>query len=146
MSTGSVVPHDERWRRQEAAYLESPLHQHLGLVLRVEGPGEAVVTLTPPFWTANRNGTISGGVLATVIDSAVCQAARSLADPRLHVWTVAIDVNFVRPGRLGSDLMVRGRIESMGRTIAVGVGRALNPDGELLAVGIVTATLRSPPG
>jgi uncharacterized protein (TIGR00369 family) len=144
MPANDVVPDEESWRRQEAAYVESPLHRHLGLVLRVEGPGEVIVRLTPPPWTANRNGTIAGGILTTMIDSAVCQAARTLAEPHLRVWTLAMNVDFIHPARLGSDLVVRGRIESMRRTIAVGTGRALGPDGDLLAVGLVTATLRPP--
>jgi len=144
MSAGDVVSNEESWRRQEAAYVETPYHLHLGLVLHVDGPGEVVVRLTPPPWASNRNGTIAGGILTTMIDSAVCQAAKTLAEPHLRVWTVAMNVDFVHPARLGSDVVVRGRIESMRRTIAVGIGRALGPDGELLAVGLVTATLRPP--
>jgi uncharacterized protein (TIGR00369 family) len=136
---------EQRWRELESHYLASPFHEHLGLTLRVETAGQAVVSLTPQPWAANHHGTVAGGIVATMIDSAVCQAVRTVIEPRLRVWTLDLKINYVRPAKVASGFFVRAVVDHAGRTIAVGSGRAMTPDDTLLAVGLVTVAVRPAP-
>jgi uncharacterized protein (TIGR00369 family) len=140
--TGSA---EAGWRQLERAYDESPVHRLLGLSLRVVAAGRTEVSLHARPELGNRNGSVAGGVLTTLIDSAVAQAARTAA-PNVRVWTQEMKVNFVRRGRVGAHLTAHGSLEHSGRTSAVGVGRVLDDEGTLLAVGIVTVVLRPEPG
>lgn len=131
------------WRDLERAYDESPIHRLLGMSLRVTAAGETEVSLTARPDLGNRNGSVAGGVLSTLIDSAVTQAARTTAPPDCRAWTQELKVNFVRRGRVGSVLTARGSLEYAGRGSAVGIGRVVDDEGTLLAVGVVTVALRT---
>ncbi|BCB90033.1 PaaI family thioesterase [Phytohabitans suffuscus] len=139
-------PAEAGWRLQERVYDESPLHRLLGMSLRVVGPGQTAVSLHARQELGNRNGSVAGGVLTTLIDSAVGQAARSATAANVRTWTQEMKVNFVRRGRVGARLTAHASLEHSGRTSAVGVGRVLDDEGNLLAVGIVTVVLRPETG
>jgi uncharacterized protein (TIGR00369 family) len=139
-------PDAAAWREHERTYGESPLHRLLGMSLRVEAAGRTVVSLHARPDLGNRNGSVAGGVLTTLIDSAVTQAARTAAPAGTRAWTQELKVNFVRRGRVGAQLTAHGSLEHSGRTSAVGIGRVIDDEGTLLAVGIATIVLRPEPG
>jgi uncharacterized protein (TIGR00369 family) len=139
-------PDTAGWREIERTYDDSPLHRLLGMSLRIEAAGRTVVSLHARPDLGNRNGSVAGGVLATLIDSAVTQAARTAAPAHTRAWTQEMKVNFVRRGRVGAPLTAHGSLEHSGRTSAVGIGRVIDDEGTLLAVGIVTVVLRPEPG
>lgn len=139
------VPSDEQaalWRSMEAGYSDSPIHKVLGLSLSVKGAGEVEVTFDGRPDAGNRRGNIAGGALAQMIDSAVVQACRTLIAAADKVATLELKVNYVRPGQPGVALRTHAAIDYLGRSTAVGVGRVFDPAGELVAMGIVTVSVR----
>ncbi|MDE3100605.1 MAG: PaaI family thioesterase [Chloroflexota bacterium] len=133
---------DERFARLEGAYTESPIHATLGLTLRVKAAGEVVITFDGSERTGNRSKVVAGGAIATMIDSAIVQAVRTLLDPADRTATVDLSVSFVRPGRIGRALSTTGRVDHLGRSLAVGRATTVDPDGEIVAVGLGTVSVR----
>lgn len=133
---------EQLWRRMEQTYSESPVHRVLGLSLKVVGEGETIVEFNGARDAGNRRGNAAGGALTEMIDSAVVQASRTLLGPDDGVVTLELKVNFLRPGGPGVPLSTRGRIEHLGRSIAVGVGRVEDPQGKLVALGLVTVSVK----
>ena len=130
------------WRNMEASYADSPIHRVLGLSLTVKGAGEVEVVYTGAPEAANRRGNAAGGALAEMIDSAVVQACKTLIGPQDKVATLELKVNYVRPGPPNAPLITHAKIDFLGRSTSVGVGRIVDESGELIALGIVTVNVR----
>jgi uncharacterized protein (TIGR00369 family) len=143
LTSGSVADDSrEAWRVLERGYSISAIHRTLGLSLRVIEPGGVIVTYNGANAACNRLGTIAGGAISEMIDSAVVQASRSLLGAEDVAATLELKVNFVRPARAGESLTTRGRVEYLGSSTAVGTGRVERDDGTLVAMGTVTVSIR----
>jgi uncharacterized protein (TIGR00369 family) len=130
------------WREMERTYGESAIHRAFGMRLRVVQAGEAEVLCDPGGNSANRMGTVAGGVLAQMIDSAVLQAIRTQLGPQDGLVTVEMNVNFLRPAPVEQQLRATGYVLSLSPTLAVGRADVHDVDVQLLAVGLVTARVR----
>lgn len=130
------------WREMERTYGQSAIHRVLGLSLRVIGEGEVIVEYDGRAEAGNRRGNAAGGALTEMMDSACVQASRTLLEPDDHVTTLELKVNFTRPAPAGAALTTSGRIEYIGRSTAVGLGRIEDPEGKLVAFGIVSIAIR----
>ena len=126
----------------ERTYGGTPLHQAFGMTLRVLGEGEVAVDFSGSANAGNRSAKTGGGILATLVDSAVVQACRSMLEPGAATATVELKVNFVRASDAGTVLTTFGRIDHLGRTLAVGNARVEDPAGQLIALGLVTVSIR----
>lgn len=114
-----------------------------GWHLRTVWDGDETVTRFMPraFHTAIP-GTVSGGVIASLIDchgtgsaaaAAIRAEGRQIGDgPSPRYVTAALHVDYFKPTPLGVALEVRGRIKEM-------KGRKVVVDARLLAHGAVTA-------
>jgi uncharacterized protein (TIGR00369 family) len=138
----SIVEPRPHWRTMESVYSESPIHRALGLELRVEGDGEVVIAYDGCPDATNRRGNPAGGALAEMIDSAVVQATRTLLEDGDAATTLELKVNYVRSAPQGERLTTRGTIEHIGRSTAVGHGRITDEQGRVVALGLVTVSLR----
>src|SRR5205823_2638990 len=65
---------------------------------------------------------VHGGVLITLLDSAMGMAASTLASPGQGVVTVQLNANFIRPVGEGETLVATGELEHSGRRTAVARG------------------------
>lgn len=107
--------------------------------------GRAVFGLTPRRAFANPLGTVHGGVLATLLDSAMSCAVHTTLPAGARYTTLEFKVNFVRP--VGLDA---GRLSCAGRTVHVGgrtataEGAITDATGRLIAHGITTCLLFRP--
>jgi uncharacterized protein (TIGR00369 family) len=90
-------------------------------------------------------GIVHGGVLATLLDSAMGMAASTLASSSHGVVTVQLNANFVRPAREGETLVATGEVKHAGRRTAVTFGEIYTAAGVLVASGSATFMHR-PPG
>jgi uncharacterized protein (TIGR00369 family) len=126
------------WNFLEQSYVDSAIHSALGLTLEIVGAGEAIVRYDGAAAAGNRQANVAGGALAEMIDSAVAQAARSLFGSSATVVTSNLTVHFLRPGRPREPLLARGSVEFRGASSAVGQGRIVNSEGQLVAIGFVT--------
>jgi uncharacterized protein (TIGR00369 family) len=80
----------------------------------------------------NLQGLVHGGILATLADTAMGLAVRTVLEPgRRHV-TVQLGVEFLSPGRPGR-ITARGRSIKIGTQLGFAEADVLNADGRLLA-------------
>lgn len=97
----------------------SPFHTWLGVEVVDAGDGWVRVAIDAGDEHINLQGLVHGGLLATLADTAMGLALRTSLEPgRRHV-TIAMHVQFLRPG-------TPGRVEATGRAVRVGrsVGHA----------------------
>lgn len=105
-------------------------HTHYELPLRT--------CLTNPF------GTVHGGILTTLLDTAMTAAIWSTLDPGKVATTMGLNVNFIRPVALaGGILRCEGQAIHVGRRTATAEGRLTDADGQLCAHGTATCAVRS---
>jgi uncharacterized protein (TIGR00369 family) len=80
----------------------------------------------------NLQGLVHGGILATLADSAMGLAVRTVLEPgRRHV-TVQLGIEFLAPGRPGR-IVAHGRSVKVGSQIGFAEADVVDPGGRMLA-------------
>jgi uncharacterized protein (TIGR00369 family) len=111
----------------------------LGLRLDAVEPGRVVFTARSQPEFANPQGTVHGGVTATLLDSAMACAVLSELPPGVGSTTVDLAVTFLRPVPLdGTELRAEGRVVHVGRSIATAEGRVTDDRGRVVATATTT--------
>lgn len=105
----------------------------------IDESGHAVIRFQAQPTFTNRHGTVQGGFLAAMLDSAtgVCALAKLPAD--LTVVTRSLDTRFVRPAAVG---VITARARVMEQTERDMVVQAELIDAEGIIVADATARLR----
>lgn len=118
----------------------APIAQTLGFELESVAVGEVAFALDPGEHHYNPLGTVHGGVIATLLDSAMGCAVHSTLEAGERYTTLELKVNYV--GALTSDtgrVIASGSVVHRGRRIATAEGRLIaEEDGRLLAHGTCT--------
>ena len=122
-----------------------PLLELLDMRPELEGPGRVRVRYVVGAGHLRSGGIAHGGVLATLLDTALGLSAASLAAAGMDVVTAQLNANFVRPARLGERLDARGEVQHAGRRTAVARAEVRTEAGELVATGSATL-IYLPPG
>ncbi len=104
----------------------------------VVGPGHVRVAYVVGPDHLRSRGVVHGGVLATLLDTALGLAASTRAPAGLDVVTAQLNANFVRPARHGERLLAEARVKHSGRKTAVAVAEVFTEGGELVATGSAT--------
>ncbi|WP_018657279.1 PaaI family thioesterase [Actinomadura flavalba] len=119
----------------------------LGMTAETLEPGRVVFVLDPSPKFSNPLGTVHGGILSTLLDSAMgCAVHTSLPEGAAYT-TLELKVNFVRPVPLdGGTLRCEGTVLHLGRRVATGEGHVVNADGKLVAHGTTTCMVFPPAG
>lgn len=123
-----------------ADFLEhSPFGRHLGL--RTESLADDRAELVVP-WNdslATVADLVHGGVISTLIDTAAAAAAWCTPDGSVLSagTTVGLSVEFLRAAR-GTDLRAVAQVIKRGRSLCFVDVDVTDPDGDLVAKGIVT--------
>lgn len=109
-----------------------------GLGARVEDGGDGAATLVFQVREEHLNpaGTLHGGVVATLVDTAMGQAVRTTTDDGEVPATSQLTVTYLRPGQPGS-LRVRGRVRTRGRHLTV-CEADVEQDGQAVAHAVAT--------
>lgn len=81
------------------------------------------------------HGILHGGVIATLLDTAMGRAVQTLCRDNQDCVTVQLNVNFIRPSWSGETLMITGEVQHAGRQTAVARGEVRTPAGVLVATG-----------
>ena len=101
--------------------------------------GRVVITAMPSADHLNPNGTVHGGVAATLLDSCMGLAVRTMLPKGVGSTTLEFKISFLRPIPAGSGLMrAEGKVLTAGRRICTADGRLTGPDGKLLVHGTTT--------
>jgi uncharacterized protein (TIGR00369 family) len=98
--------------------------------------GRVVFTGQPDFSFLNPMGTVHGGWIATILDSAMACAVHSTLRPGQIYTTGAMTINFVRP-LLEESGTVRCEATAVytGKRMATSEGRLLDSKGRVIAHG-----------
>lgn len=134
-----------RARDLENLYRQSPLHEALGLSLKVDEGGSVAIHYDGSPGGRNRRGNSAGATTAAMIDSLVMQSAMLRLTEGDSVTTVELKVNYLRAGAEGEPLVAHGRLVHFGRSTVVGYGEVVDTQGRAVAVGLVTLNVRPRP-
>ena len=118
-----------------------PFLQHLKIQTDELGQGTARLSLPVEREFTNSLGTVHGGVIMSLLDVAVCTAARTLHPESIGVITIDMSVSFIGGGT-GKRLNADARVLRDGRSMSFVEGEAKNEDGSLVAKAIATVRVR----
>lgn len=106
--------------------------------------GEALFSCRPDQSFLNPGGTVHGGLLCTLMDSAIGCAVMTTTNPITFFATIELKVSFFSPMPLdGGEISVHGRTQRVGRRVAFAEAHAHDADGNLL--GHATSSLTAIP-
>ncbi|MEO8717111.1 MAG: PaaI family thioesterase [Burkholderiales bacterium] len=120
-----------------------PFVAHLGLTTEELGAGTAKLSMALPEHFTNSLGTAHGGVIMSLLDVALCTAARTLHPDSTGVVTIDMSTSFIGGGK-GNRLIAEARVLKDGRSMTFVEGEAKNADGSLVAKAIGTVRVRNP--
>jgi uncharacterized protein (TIGR00369 family) len=125
----------------------APVAGTLGFALREVEPGRVVLELEPAEFHYNPIGSVHGGVLATVLDSAVGCAVHSMLPAGARYTSLDLSVKFIRPVYAGTGLLrCQGTVVHLGRRTALAEARLTGPDSRLYAHATSSLMIFQPPG
>lgn len=88
---------------------------------------------------ANPMGGLHGGIIATLLDSALGCAAMTVLPPGKLYTTVTLELKYLRPVELdGSELTATGVVIHAGRSQITAEGTLTNADGKVVATATTT--------
>lgn len=119
-----------------------PFLVHLRIQTDALGEGTAVLSLPIEPHLTNSMGTVHGGVIMSLLDVALCTAARTLHPGSLGAVTIDMSTSFIGGGS-GARLVSEARVLRDARTMSFVEGEAKNEDGTLVAKAIATVRVRT---
>jgi uncharacterized protein (TIGR00369 family) len=120
-----------------------PLFQLIGLELLDLGPKWAKCQLTARADLQNPNGVIHGGMIATLIDTAISQALlmtdeyQVVRDTKGSLSTIDLHVKYLRPANTGK-LICEARIVHLGKRVIHAQASVRTEDDKEIALGDAT--------
>lgn len=122
-----------------------PVHQLLGIESGEIEAGRVSFTLEPQERHYNPMGVVHGGVLSTILDSALGCAVYSTLPAGTGYTTIDLHVTFVRAVTAATGrLRAEGRSLHTGARMATAEGRLTDASGRLLAHGTATCLVLAP--
>jgi uncharacterized protein (TIGR00369 family) len=118
-----------------------PFIQHLRIQTDELGKGSARLSVPIGKELTNSIGTAHGGVIMSLLDVAVCTAARTLHPDSIGVITIDLSTSFIG-GASGARLVADARVLKDGRSMSFVEAEAKNEDGSLVAKAIATVRVR----
>ena len=104
--------------------------------------GRVVFEMTAQEWHYNPIGSVHGGVISTLVDSALGCAVHSQLPAGMGYTSLEIKVNFVRPVTIATGtIRCEGTLLSLGRRAATAEARVTTDAGKLLAHATTTCLL-----
>lgn len=99
----------------------------------IEDGDELPFTIRTEESHGNRNGTVHGGFLATMMDTACGREVRRGLEEGQETATVALTVTYLRPGKVGSELTASASTLHRGDSLVMVEGEIVDADGERVA-------------
>ena len=118
-----------------------PFLSHLKILTETLDKGTARLSLPVEPHLTNSLGTVHGGVIMSLLDVALCTAARTLHPDSVGVVTIDLSCSFIGGGS-GSKLIAEARVMKDARTMSFVEAEAKNEDGSLVAKAIATVRVR----
>ena len=129
----------EQVRALLAAGLQPPMGEKLGIALIEADHGHALFEATPDGTAYNPMGSVHGGFVATILDSACGIAVHTALEPGYAYTTLELKVSYLRAltDRSGT-VQGRGRLLSIGRRVAFAEATLHDGNGKLCATATST--------
>jgi uncharacterized protein (TIGR00369 family) len=118
-----------------------PFVSHLKILTETLGQGTARLSMPIEPHLTNSLGTAHGGVIMSLLDVALCTAARTLHPESIGVITIDLSTSFIG-GATGKKLFADARVLRDGRSMSFVEAEAKNEDGSLVAKAIATVRVR----
>jgi uncharacterized protein (TIGR00369 family) len=118
-----------------------PFLSHLKIVTEALGEGTARLSLPIEAHLTNSLGTAHGGVIMSLLDVALCTAARTLHPESIGVITIDLSTSFIDAAK-GKRLFAEARVMRDGRSMSFVEAEAKNEDGSIVAKAIATVRVR----
>jgi uncharacterized protein (TIGR00369 family) len=123
-----------------------PSMELLGMRIAEVQEGRVVFAADPAEYHYNPMGTVHGGILATLLDSAMGSAVLTLSPAGIGYTTLEFKVNFVRPlTQETGTVYAEGRVIHRGNRTAIAEGRLTDAAGTLCAYAVTTCLLLGQP-
>ena len=107
--------------------------------------GRVVFAAEPAEYHYNPLGTVHGGVMATLLDSALGCAVQSMLPAGTSYTTLELKVNYLRPITTKTGTVYcEGKIIYVGGRVATAEGRLTDAQGKLYAHGTTTCIILRP--
>src|SRR5436309_8871375 len=124
-----------------------PIAVLLGMSITEVSEGRVVFTAEPSEYHYNPLGTVHGGVMATLLDSAMGCAVQSMLPAGTGYTTLEIKVNYLRSMTSKTGVVYsEGKVIHIGGRVATAEGRITDADGKLYAHGTTTCIVLRPQG
>lgn len=122
-----------------------PIAVLMGMWIAEVSEGRVVFAAEPTEYHYNPLGTVHGGVMATLLDSALGCAVQSMLPAGTSYTTLELKVNYLRPITTKTGTVyAEGKIIHLGGRIATAEGRLTDADGKLYAHGTTTCIILRP--
>jgi uncharacterized protein (TIGR00369 family) len=118
-----------------------PFVAHLKILTEALGEGTARLSMPVEAHMKNSLGTAHGGVIMSLLDVALCTAARTLHPESVGVVTIDLSTSFIG-GATGTKLFADARVMKDSRSMTFVEAEAKNDDGSLVAKAIATVRVR----
>lgn len=130
-------------RMTEGGWPAPPIAATLDFTLVEVAEGFAAFEGTPAAWMYNPLGSVHGGWIATLLDSALGCAVHSTLAPRRGYTTASLELKMVRPVTVDTGrVRAEARVVHAGKRLATADARLLAlGDGKLLAHATTTCAL-----
>lgn len=115
---------------------QRPFYRLIGLRVLEAKDGTALVALDATPDVANSRGEVHGGAMATMLDAALANAARSVLPEGAATTTVSLSINYLSPG--AGALTARGRVMRKGRSLISAEALIEDATGQAVAQAIGT--------
>jgi uncharacterized protein (TIGR00369 family) len=107
--------------------------------------GSVTVRLDPKEFHYNPLGTVHGGVIATLLDTAAACSVHTTLPAGVGYTSLDLNVKFLRPVTIASGMLTcRGEVLQRGRRTALAEARLTDAEGRLLAHATSTCLIFSP--
>ena len=119
-----------------------PIAQLLGMALASVAQGRAVFTLTPDESMFNPIGVVHGGIVCTLLDSALGCALHTALPAGKGYTSVEIKVSYLKAVRPSSGLLTAtGRVVRAGSRVGFTEGEVVDASGDTVATATSTLLL-----
>jgi uncharacterized protein (TIGR00369 family) len=119
-----------------------PIAQTLDFILTEMSEGRAVFTCTPSEFHYNPIGMVHGGLIATLLDSALGCCIHTLLPAGTAYTTLEIHTNLVRPlTRDTGEIRCEGNILHIGKRMATAEAKVTDRAGKLYGHGTTTCMI-----
>lgn len=137
------APVSARWMEMDGrSFLEAigrrevtlpPILEILDITEGTVGEGWIEFAMTPQPYMLNLAGTVHGGVLATLIDSALTCALVTKLQKGVACTTIDLQMRFFRPARISSErLIARAEVLHHGTTLGATTGEIKDARGKTI--------------